>query len=152
GVLVDRAFEPAVELAGRDALGPGLAYLEGGGEELVDALAGHARNGEERDAARLAQPLVQCALDAVEQAAGMLGYVPFVDRDDERPALLEDVVGDAQVLRLEATGAVKEEDDDLGEIDRAERVGDGELLELVLDLGLLAHARRVDEPHRAHGA
>ncbi len=60
------------------------------------------------------------------------------------------MVGDLQVLDLEPARAVEQQHDHLGEIDRAAGVGDRELLELVLDLGLLAHPRGVDQPHRPH--
>ena len=51
---------------------------------------------------------------------------------------------------LEPAGGVEQQHDDFGEIDRAAGVGDRELLELVLDLGLLAHAGGVDQPDRPH--
>ena len=51
-------------------------------------------------------------------------------------------VGDAQILRLEPARRVEQQHDDFGEIDRVERVGDRQLLQLVLHLGALAHARR----------
>ena len=39
----------------------------------------------------------------------------------------------------------QDEDDDLGEADGAERVADGELLELALDPRPLAQARRIEQ-------
>ena len=50
---------------------------------------------------------------------------------------------------LEPARAVEQQHDHLGEIDRAAGIGDRQLLELVVDLGLLAHAGGVDQPHRA---
>jgi hypothetical protein len=47
-----------------------------------------------------------------------------------------------EVLHLEPAGGVEQQHHDLGEIDRAAGVEYGHLLELVVDLGLLAHARR----------
>ena len=94
--------------------------------------------------------LHELALDlALEVVAALLvDEVPLVERDDQRPALLESGVGDSQILRLEPQRRVEQEHDDLGEIHRPARVGDGELLKLVLDLGALAHAGGVDQADR----
>src|SRR5688572_21564410 len=72
-VLLDHLLEPAVERAGRHTLRPGLANLERRPEQGVDALAGPARDGQQRHAAGLGEALVERRLDAVEQLAGLLG-------------------------------------------------------------------------------
>ena len=93
-------------------------------------------------------PSSSAALMPLNRALGPSGHVPFVDRDDQRAAFLEHIVGDLQVLHLEPARGVEQQHDDFGEIDRAAGIGDRQLLELVLDLGLLAHAGGVDQPHR----
>ena len=57
----------------------------------------------------------------------------------------------AAILRscdFEPAGGVEQQHDDLGKIDRAAGVGGRQLLELVVDLGALAQAGGVDQPHR----
>ena len=65
-----------------------------------------------------------------------------------RPSLLDEV-GDLQVLLLERRRRVEHEDDDLGEADGAERIGDRELLELALDPRLAPQPGGVEQPERA---
>ena len=93
------------------------------------------------------RPFLERRLDAVEQRRSVVGDVPFVDRDDQHPALLDRGVGDLQILHLEAAGGVEQQQDDLAAVDRAAGVGDRQPLELVVDLGLLAQAGGVDQPH-----
>ena len=54
-----------------------------------------------------------------------------------------------QILLLERDRGVEEHDHDFGEAHGAQRVGDRELLELVLDPGALAQAGGVEELDRA---
>jgi hypothetical protein len=118
-IALDRRFEPAVELAGRHTLRPDFAHLESGREQLVYAFAGEAGHGEQRDTASLAQPFLKRGADAVEQRTAAFRHVPFVDRDQERAAFLQHMIGDAQVLRLQPTRGVEQEDHHLREVDRA---------------------------------
>ena len=46
------------------------------------------------------RPSAERGLDPVEQRRRMFGDVPLVERDDQRAAFLDHLVGDAQVLRL----------------------------------------------------
>ena len=87
----------------------------------------------------------QRRLDPVEQRRRILGDVPLVERDDQRAAFLDDLVGDPEVLRFEAPGRVEQQNDDLGIIDRALGIGGGQPLELVLDLRALPQARGIDQ-------
>ena len=64
-----------------------------------------------------------------------------------RPSSI-DLVGDPQVLRFEPARGVEQQHHDLGIVDRAAGVGGRQPLELVLDLGALAQAGGVDQPHR----
>src|SRR3546814_3419771 len=56
---IDRAFEPAVEFAGADPARPCLARLERDLEQRIDALAGRPRDGEQRNALGLRQPVLE---------------------------------------------------------------------------------------------
>src|SRR3546814_7812304 len=58
-IILDRAFEPAVEPRGRHAVRPDFALLERGAHQRIDALARRARNGEHGHALDLAEPVVE---------------------------------------------------------------------------------------------
>ncbi len=75
----------------------------------------------------------------------MFHRVPFVERDDEGAAFLQHLVGDAKVLRLKAARGIEQKHDDFGEVHSVQAVRNGELFELVLHFGALAHAGRVDQ-------
>ena len=80
----------------------------------------------------------------------MLGDIPFVQRDDQRAALLQHLVGDPQILRLQPERRIEQQHDNLGEIHRMQCIRDGEFLQFILHLGLLAQAGGIDQPHRFH--
>ena len=61
--------------------------------------------------------------------------VPLVHADDQRAPLALDEIGDAKVLFLEWRLRVHQQDDDFGETHRIERIGNRQLLELLLDSG-----------------
>jgi hypothetical protein len=144
-VLLDGGFEPAVEFAGRDSPVPGFTKGEGGAEQLVYALAGDCRDGQQRRLFQLAEAFLKRALDPVEQRRGIFGDVPLVQCKYQRPAFLEHLRGDLQILDLEPAGGVQEEDHNLRHVDGAAGVGRGQFLELVLDLGALAKSGGVDQ-------
>ena len=110
----------------------------------VEPLAEPARHRDDRHAFYLRQPVVGLAA----QLAGFglaLDQVPFVHAEHQRPALALHQIGDAQVLLLERALDVHQHDHDFGETDRVERVGDGELLQLLLDARLAPHAGGVEQ-------
>src|SRR5581483_3783788 len=74
---VDGAFEPAVELPGRNALAPRVAQLQRDLQDRLDTLAGFRRNGEQRNVTQLRQPFRERGLDAVEQGGCVFRHVPF---------------------------------------------------------------------------
>src|SRR3546814_19047884 len=69
-IILDRAFEPAVEPRGRHAVRPDFALLKRGAHQRVDALARRARHAEHGQALDLAEPVVERVADAVEQRRG----------------------------------------------------------------------------------
>ena len=75
----------------------------------------------------------------------VVDQVPFVEADDQRPALALDEVGERQILLFEGNRRVEQKHDDLGEAHRAQRVGDGELLHLLDHLGAPPQPRGVEE-------
>ena len=74
------------------------------------------------------------------RAAGVALQVPFVHADDQRAAFALDQIGDAQVLLLEGLRRIHQHDHHIGEADGVERIGDRELLDLLLDARLAPHA------------
>ena len=62
-----------------------------------------------------------------------LDQIPLVDGKHQRAAFALDQVGDAQILFLELVLGVHHQHDDFGETHGAQRVGDGQLLQLLLD-------------------
>ena len=58
---------------------------------------------------------------------------PYVERDHQRPAFLDDLVGNLEVLHLKTPGGVEQKHDDFGIVDRAPRVGGRQALELTPD-------------------
>ena len=92
--------------------------------------------------------------DAVEQRAcifrpDLAGNVPFVDGNQQRAPFLDRHAGDLQVLVFQPLGRIEQQHHHLGEVDSAARIGDGELFQLVLHLGALSHAGRVDQANVA---
>src|SRR6185369_3704660 len=148
-VGLDRMFEPAVELTGRDTPAPLVPEVERDLEDRIDALSGLRGDREKWYVPQLRQSLAKRLLDPVEQGRGMFGDVPFVDGDDETPTLFDDLAGDAQVLRLQSSSGVQQQDYNFGKIDCPFRVSGREPLELVLYLRAFPEARGVDQPHGA---
>jgi len=71
-----------------------------------------------------------------------------VDRDHQRPPLLDHPAGDREILLLGHVGGVEHDDHHVGEPDGVERVGNRGSLELLLDAAAPAHAGGIDQPHR----
>ena len=84
-----------------------------------------------------------------ERAGLTFAQVPFAHADHQRAALALDQIGDAQILLLERLLGIHQQHHHFGEADGVERVGDRELLELLLDLRAAAHARGVVEAEGA---
>src|SRR3546814_12271657 len=101
-------------------------------------LARRARNAEHGHALDLAEPVVERVADAVEQRRGILGDIPFVERDDQRAAFLQHLVGDAQILRLQPLGRIEQQHEDLREVDRVQRLPYPQFLQYVDTPGALA--------------
>ena len=97
------------------------------------------------------QALFQRGTNASEKASAVNGHIPFVDRDDEGAALLNDMVRDLQILHLKTFGRIQQQHHHFGKVDGMARVGHGQLFELVLYLGTLAHPCGVDQAHTAFG-
>jgi hypothetical protein len=76
-----------------------------------------------------------------------LGHVPFVHRDHQRAAFFQHHAGDLEILMLQPARGVQQQHDHLGEIDGVARIGHRHLFQLLGNLRLLAHPRRVDQAH-----
>ena len=89
--------------------------------------------------------MIGIAAQVRDRAAALaLHQIPFVDGEHDGAALALDQVGDAQILLLEPVLRIHHHHDDFGKAHRAQRVGDRELLELLLDPRAPAQARGVE--------
>ena len=86
-----------------------------------------------------------CIRDRFKALRLILDQIPFVDADDQRPALAGGEIGDGEILLLERNGRVAQQHDDFGEFDRAQSVGGGELFELFDNLGAATQAGRIEQ-------
>ena len=113
------------------------------GPEPIDVAAGGRRDV---DLGRPAE-LDQVAFDlAVQVAAALLvGQVPLVERDDQRPAGLLDRGHDPQILLGDRLAGVDDDDADLGPLDRAVGPQAGVVLVTRRLLDPAADTRGVDE-------
>ena len=106
---------------------------------LIETTGAKSRNGD----------LAPDPLDVlVEGPVGLvLDEVPLVDRDDEAPALLDDVARDVGVLGGESLDGVDDEDRDVGAADRLQRTERREALRgrTAGDLAAAPDAGGVDE-------
>ena len=75
----------------------------------------------------------------------MVGHIPFVERDDQRPSLFDHPGCDLEVLHFEPAGRVEQKNDHFGVINGPASIGDRQALQLVLDLGPFPEARRIDQ-------
>src|SRR5690606_40231282 len=97
-VFFNRILEPAVELAGGNALRPYPPRIERCAHQLVYPLAGKGGNRDQGHIAHLSQPVVQSGTNTVEQLAWPIRHIPLVNRDNQAAAFLNDLVGNSQVL------------------------------------------------------
>ena len=107
--------------------------------------AGQAGKGDHARSAQLRQEPVGFLAQFARLVALVVDEVPFVEADDQRPALLLDEIGKRQVLLFERDRGVEQKHHDFGEAHRAQRVGDGELLHLLDDPRLPPQARGVED-------
>ncbi len=114
-------------------------------QQLVDMRAGEAGKRDHPDAAQLRQQPVGLGAQLLSGEALVLDEIPFVETDDDRPALALGEIGEREILLLEGDRRVEQQNDDLGEAHGAQRVGDGELLQLLHHARLAAQARRVEQ-------
>ena len=116
---------------------------------MVHALARARADRDQRHAAHLRQPFVQSGPDAVEKGTGLGRHIPLVDGDNQRAPFVQHTARDLEILVLQSLRRVEQQHHDFGEIDRALRVGDRQLFELVGHAGAFAHAGGVDQANRA---
>ena len=95
---------------------------------------GEPRNPSLRSSSRL----------TLARALGV-SVVPFVDRDHQRAARLEDEAGDVRVLLGDVRRRIDQQHDDVGILDRLQRLDHRKLLDRLGDLAALAHAGGVDQ-------
>ncbi len=122
---------------------------EHGAHQSVEPLAGQRRDWDQGHPLDLRQETGAGLLELGEPPLRRALKIPFVHGDDERSPLLDDKVGNLEILLLEWSLGVEQEDHDLGELDGAKRVTNGQLLGLALNPHLAPQARRVEQPDRS---
>ena len=75
----------------------------------------------------------------------ILNHVPFVNRQDQGPAFLNDHAGDGQVLFFQHRVTVQHQHHDLGKTDGAQRFADRKPLDFLGNPGLAPHAGGIDQ-------
>ena len=123
--------------------------LEHGGHEAIDVPAGLCGQGHQRRAPDLGQLPVEGLPNLGQTALGLIDEVPLGQHEDQGTTFPLDQVSDLQVLDLEGVGGVDDQDDYLGEGDGPDGVRGGQLFKSLLDPGLPAQPRSVDQPDRA---
>ena len=83
--------------------------------------------------------MVSLFAQALERTGTLFNEVGLAQPDDQRAPLALDQVGDAQILFLERPFRIHQQDHHLGEANGIERVGNGQLFELLLDPGPAPH-------------
>src|SRR5258708_2199315 len=78
-------------------------------------------------------------------ASAIVDRVPFVDPDYKCPTGFENVTGDVRILVGDALLGVEQQYDDVGVLDRLQRLDHRELLDRLGDLAAPAHACGIDE-------
>ena len=106
--------------------------------ETVQPFAVQARDGDDRHAFDLRQPVIDLLPQLADGARLALHQIPFVHGDNERAAFAHDEIRDPQVLFFEQRLRIRQQDHDLGEADRFQRIADRELLQLLLDARALS--------------
>lgn len=95
--LIERRGEPAIELARGDALVPHFMRADDRFHQLLDADAGEATDRNDGTALDLGQQAIGLVAQGLQLLAGLADEIPFVETDDERPALAFDEIDDAQI-------------------------------------------------------
>ncbi len=147
-MALDRVGEPAVEPGSGDALVPRGVGLADGGEQGIGPLPGQARHRHQRDAGQLGQEAGRLLGKVGAPRLAIGDEIPPGEGDDDGAALLLDEVGDLEVLLLEGLAGIDGEDHHLGEANGAQRIADGELLQLRLDARLATKAGGIEQAER----
>src|SRR5690606_10785693 len=140
-----RLSQPSIEVRRRHAPVPGLIDLHHGAEEPVESTLRQGGYGHKGDARDLRQLFGRRFPQLAQQRLLFRDEVPFVDGDYERAAFLGDEATEGEVLVLERRLCIDQQDDNLCETDRAERIGGRELLRSFGHLRLAPQPRRVDQ-------
>src|SRR3954449_12267387 len=145
--LLDELGQEAVEPRRRDAIVHPVAERDRLVHDAAHVAAGQRAGGEHLRA----QPqLLRHAGTLVVEVGLVHGRdVPLVEDERGRRALLHRELGDAQVLARDPVVRVADDERDVGALDRALGAQRRVVLDRVLDLGLAAQARGVDEDHLA---
>jgi hypothetical protein len=113
--------------------------------QAIEPLSGQTRHGDHRNALELRQLFLGLLAQAADAADLVVEQVPFTTGKNDGAALPLDQIGDALLLLLKGRLGVDQQDDDLGETNGVDRVGNRQLLELFLDARFTAQARSIEQ-------
>src|SRR5690349_11132853 len=105
-IALQHGFEPAIELAGRDAAVPFLDRGEDRFHKAVEAFLLMRRDGNDGDASDLGQDIGQIVLHFLEVLLLVLDHVPFRQSYDDGAPLLSREIGESEVLALDVYRSV----------------------------------------------
>ncbi len=117
-------LEPAVKSAGRNALVPHVIGVDDCLHQPVKPFSSEPRDGNQRHAFELSKFFLGLLAQLANCSRRFILQIPFVDGNDDRPALLLDQVGNSLVLLFEGIINVEQHDHHLGKAHRIERVRD----------------------------
>ncbi len=142
----DVFLEHAVDLGGGDGAAAVLVYVDGGLYHLVDALFGECGAEDYGEVGEGCEALADGGFEVLDGGLRLVGGdVPFVDYHDDAFLVALDEGEYVDVLCLDASCGVDDEDAYVGCLDGAYGADDGVVLDVFVYFGLLADAGGVDE-------
>ena len=113
--------------------------------QAVNALLGQGRSEENRGVLEEGQFPSDIFFELMARLAVLFNEIPLVDDDDAALARFVDVAGDFRILFGNAFRRIDDQDGDIRAVDGAKGADDAVPFDRHVDLGLAAHARRIDE-------
>ena len=144
-----RRREPAVELRRRQPATPLPMQAHHRRQQRTYAVAGQSRQPEGLGSTQLRQRFLQPAGEQGRSGRAILDQVAFVDDDQRRAPLLDDQIGDRQILPFQPGGGVDDDQHNLRKADGTDGLGAGKLLKPVVDAGTAPQASGIEQPEPA---
>ena len=127
---------------------PAAVFVDLGGslEHVVYALLSECRSEDDGEIGEGGEPAADGVDITLLSSLRAVGHeVPLIDTDHESLAVALDKAEDVGILRLDASGGVDHQDADIRSLDGADRTDHRIILDILIDLLLLADAGGVDQ-------